>query len=152
MAVARKTWITAVGWVLVVGGIILMPLPGPGLLIMLSGLVVLSQEYEWAERRVEPVKKKAIEGAKDSVATYPRILLAALSATAIIAVGVWWWTDPEIPEFWIFGPRLPFGLGGWPTGSTIIFSGLIAWAVLIYSIKTYRREALDEREAESRTA
>jgi hypothetical protein len=146
---ARKTWITLVGWVLVVGGAILMPLPGPGLLILLSGLIVLSQEYEWAERRLEPVKKKAIEGAKDGVATYPRILFAAVSATTLIAVGVWWWTDPDIPEIWIFGPKLPLGLGGWPTGSTIILSGLIAWGVLIYSIKVYRPVALKERADKS---
>ncbi len=144
---AKKTWVTIVGWVLVIGGIILMPLPGPGLLIMMSGLIVLSQEYEWAEKRLEPVKEKAIEGAKDSVATYPRILIAAISASAIIAAGAWWWTDPDIPEIWIFGPKLPLGLGGWPTGSTIILSGLIAWGILVYSIKTYRADALAERNA-----
>ena len=71
---AKKTWVTIVGWLLVVVGVAAIPLPGPGLLILLSGLVVLSQEYEWAEKRVEPVRKKAIEGAKDSVATYPRIV------------------------------------------------------------------------------
>jgi len=142
---AKKTWITILGWFLVVAGVILMPLPGPGLLILLSGLIVLSQEYEWAERRLEPVKEKAIEGAKDSVATYPRIVLTALSATAIVAVGVWVWSDPVVPEIWIVGPELPFGLGGWPTGSTVILSGLIAWGVLIYSIKVYRPVALKER-------
>jgi hypothetical protein len=147
--VARKTWITIIGWVLVVGGVILMPLPGPGLLILLSGLIVLSQEYEWAERRLEPVKERAIEGAKDGVATYPRILFAAASATTVVAVGVWWWTDPDIPEFWILGPKLPLGLGGWATGSTIILSGLIAWGVLLYSIKVYRPEALKERADKS---
>ena len=142
---ARKTWITILGWFLVVAGVILMPLPGPGLLILLSGLIVLSQEYEWAERKLEPVKEKAIEGAKDSVATYPRIVLTALSATAILAVGVWVWSDPVVPEIWIVGPELPFGLGGWTTGSTVILSGLIAWGVLIYSIKVYRPVALKER-------
>ena len=142
---ARKTWITILGWFLVVAGVILMPLPGPGLLILLSGLIVLSQEYEWAERKLEPVKEKAIEGAKDSVATYPRIVLTALSATAILAVGVWVWSDPVVPEIWIVGPELPFGLGGWATGSTVILSGLIAWGVLIYSIKVYRPVALKER-------
>ena len=142
----RKAWVTVVGWVLVVGGIILMPLPGPGLLIMLSGLVVLSQEYEWAERRVEPVKEKAVEGAKLGVSTWPRILLSALSATAIVAFGAWWCTDPEIPELWVLGPRLPFGLGGWATGSSIVLSGLIAWGLLIYSIKKWRPEVRERRK------
>ena len=143
---AKKTWVTIVGWLLVVVGVAAIPLPGPGLLILLSGLVVLSQEYEWAEKRVEPVRKKAIEGAKDSVATWPRIVMAALFATGILAVGVWVWSDPDVPEFWVVGPKLPLGLGGGPTGSTIIFRGLIAWGILIYSLKVYRPEALKERE------
>jgi uncharacterized protein (TIGR02611 family) len=148
----RKAWVTFAGWLLVVVGIIAMPLPGPGLLILLSGLVVLSQEYEWAERRVEPVKEKAIQGAKQGVATYPRIAFAALSATAVVAVGVWWSYDPRIPTVWLIGPRIPFHLGGWPTGSSIVLSGLIAWGVLIYSIKRYRKEALDERNSERRSS
>ncbi len=142
---AKKTWVTIIGWLLVVVGVAAIPLPGPGLLILLSGLVVLSQEYEWAEKRVEPVRKKAIEGAKDSVATYPRIALAAIFSSSIIAVGVWVWTDPAVPEVWFLGPELPLGLGGWPTGSTIILSGLIAWGILIYSLKVYRPVALQER-------
>lgn len=144
---ARKTWITIGGWLLVILGLAAIPLPGPGLLILLSGLVVLSQEYEWAERRVEPVRQKAIEGAKDSVATYPRIALAALLASGIVAFGVWVWTDPDIPEFWIVGPKLPLGFGGWPAGSTVILSGLIAWGILIYSVRVYRPEVLADRHA-----
>jgi len=35
---------------IVVGGIILLPLPGPGWLIIFAGLGVLATEYEWARR------------------------------------------------------------------------------------------------------
>ncbi len=146
---ARKTWVTILGWLLVLAGAAALVLPGPGLLLLLAGLVVLSQEYEWAERHVEPVKDKAIEAAKQGVATYPRIILSMLSATAVLATGVFWWADPEIPEFWFIGPQLP--LGGWTSGSGIILSGLVAWGLLIYSIKTYRAEAVRERKASAST-
>lgn len=141
----RKTWITVGGWVLVLVGVAALVLPGPGLLLLLAGLVVLSQEYEWAERRVEPVKEKAFEAAKAGVSTVPRIVLSALSALAVIAAGVFWWMDPEIPEFWIIGPELPFG--GWPTGSGIVLSGLVALALLVYSINRWSGEARDERKS-----
>jgi uncharacterized protein (TIGR02611 family) len=36
------------GWVLVVAGIILIPLPGPGWLVVGIGLLVLSREVRWA--------------------------------------------------------------------------------------------------------
>ena len=141
---ARKTWVTILGWLLVLAGAAALVLPGPGLLLLLAGLVVLSQEYEWAERHVEPVKDKAIEAAKQGVATYPRILLSMLSATAVLAAGLFWWLDPEIPEIGFIGPELP--LGGWTTGSGIILSGLVAWGLLIYSIKKFRSEAVNDRK------
>lgn len=36
------------GWVLVVVGVILIPLPGPGWLVVGIGLLVLSREVRWA--------------------------------------------------------------------------------------------------------
>ena len=141
----RKAWVTLVGWVLVVIGLVAIPFPGPGILILLAGLVLLSREYAWAERRAEPVRRKAISGVKQSVSTYPRLLLTAASATAVVLVGVWVYTDPTIPRVGPLGPKLPFGFGGPATGASIIFSGVLAWGLLIYSVKRYRREAVDER-------
>lgn len=145
----RKTWVTVIGWVLVLVGVAALILPGPGLLLLLAGLVVLSQEYEWAARRVEPVKEKAFEVAKAGVSTVPRIMLSALGACAVIAVGVLWWLDPEIPEIGPVGPQLPFG--GWPTGSSIALSGLIAMGLLVFSIVRWRGEAgADRQESRAR--
>ncbi len=132
----HRVWVTLAGWVLVLAGIVALILPGPGLLLLLAGLVVLSQEYEWAERRVETVKKKAFDVARAGVSTFPRIVLSALGAVAVAAVGVLWTLDPEIPELGPIGPSLP--LGGWPTGSSIILSGLVALGLLVYSIKRFR--------------
>jgi hypothetical protein len=143
--VVRKTTITIIGWLLVVAGAAALVLPGPGLLLLLAGLVVLSQEYEWAERRVEPVKQKAFDVAQTGVASYPRIILSGLGALALIAAGVVWWMNPEIPEIGPIGPHLPFA--GWATGSTLILSGLIALGLLIYSVKRWGREARAARMA-----
>jgi uncharacterized protein (TIGR02611 family) len=140
MAVLRKTWVTILGWVFTVAGIGLLALPGPGLLTLVAGLAILSQEYEWAERRLHPVKEKAFEAAAAGVETWPRIISSALGALALIAVGVVWWANPEIPEFWIIGPRLPFG---WTAGLSIVLSGLIALGLLLYSIRRFRRARPD---------
>jgi hypothetical protein len=141
----RKTLLTVLGWFLVVAGVAALVLPGPGLLLLLAGLVVLSQEYEWAERRVEPVKDKAFEVAKAGVSTMPRILMSGLGALCVIAVGVvWWLNDIEIPEVGPLGPELPFG--GWATGSGIVLSGFVALGLLIYSVKRWRPEAKAERK------
>jgi len=140
---ARKTGITILGWCLVLLGLAALLLPGPGLLLLLSGLVVLSQEYDWAERRVEPVKEKAFDVARQGVATWPRIMLSGLGALALIVVGVIWWRNPEIPTLGPIGPHLPFA--GWATGSSIIISGFIAMGLLIYSVRRFRGEPAPAR-------
>lgn len=130
----RRFGIEVLGWFLVVAGVAALVLPGPGLLMLFAGLAVLSQEYEWAERRLEPIKRRAFEAAHVGVRTWPRIIASVLGGLWLIAIGIVWIRKPTIPEFWIFGPELPFG--GWGTGLSLVLSGFIAFALLIYS---YRR-------------
>jgi hypothetical protein len=137
----RRVLLIILGWILVAVGIAAIFLPGPGLLLLLAGLVVLSQEYEWAERRVDPMAAKAFEVAKQGVSTWPRIALSTLAALCVIAAGVFWWISPEIPEVGPIGPELPFG--GWGTGLSMIISGFIAIGLLVYSVKRWRAEAKD---------
>ncbi len=57
-AIRRRPWlntvykivVTALGVLIVVVGLILVPLPGPGWLIVFIGLTVLGTEYHWARR------------------------------------------------------------------------------------------------------
>jgi uncharacterized protein (TIGR02611 family) len=47
---SKRAAITIVGFTLILIGIVLIPLPGPGWLIIFAGLAVLASEYVWAER------------------------------------------------------------------------------------------------------
>lgn len=47
---AWQIGVTVVGVAIIAGGIALLPLPGPGWLIIFGGLGVLATEYEWARR------------------------------------------------------------------------------------------------------
>jgi uncharacterized protein (TIGR02611 family) len=60
---SKRVAITIIGFVLVLGGIVLLPLPGPGTLIIIAGLAVLGTEYMWARRMLELAKQKAKEAA-----------------------------------------------------------------------------------------
>jgi hypothetical protein len=133
----RRAAKTIVGWLLLLVGVAALALPGPGLLLLLAGLVVLSQEYDWAARRVEPVKRAAFAAAAAGVKTVTRIMLSAAGALWLMGLGVLWGLDPQIPEFWILGPRLPFG--GWSTGTSLIISGFIALGLLAWSVIRFRK-------------
>jgi uncharacterized protein (TIGR02611 family) len=60
---SKRVAITIIGFVLVLGGIVLLPLPGPGMLIIIAGLAVLGTEYMWARRMLELAKQKAKDAA-----------------------------------------------------------------------------------------
>ena len=134
---ARRVALETLGWVLVVAGIAALVLPGPGLLAIFAGLALLSQQYDWAERRVEPVKKRALEGASDSVQTWPRIVVAVLCALAIVGFGVLWLVQPGAPSWWPLDDDW-WLFGGWPPGITLVLSGLFALGMIVYSYRRFR--------------
>ena len=89
-AYAKRIVLEVLGWTLVIGGIAALILPGPGLLMLFGGLAILSQQYEWAERRMRPVEVRAKRAAAESVQTWPRIILSVLGSAWIMLTGVIW--------------------------------------------------------------
>ena len=56
-----KTFITIIGLPVLVIGIILIPLPGPGLLVTLLGLFILSFAYDSVKVYLEKYKKELMK-------------------------------------------------------------------------------------------
>jgi len=56
---ARRLGILLVGTGIIVLGIVLIPLPGPGWAVVIAGLAVLATEFTWAERLLEFAKRHA---------------------------------------------------------------------------------------------
>lgn len=142
-AALRRLALEFLGWTLLIGGVAAIPLPGPGLLILFTGLVVLSQQYVWAERRVEPVKRSALKAASDSVQSVPRILVSLLGCAWLVGLGiVWALRVVEAPGWWPVRESwwMP---GGWATGATLIASGLFALGLIVYSFRRFRGHPYD---------
>jgi hypothetical protein len=146
---AKRVTLEVVGWTLVLAGIAALVLPGPGLLLLFGGLAVLSQQYDWAEKRVAPIERRALKGAAESVETWPRIVLSSLFALALIGCGVLWIMSPESPGWWPWSDTfwLP---GGWPTGVTQVASGVLALVLIVYSYHRFHGNpqavaAIDEK-------
>lgn len=149
----RRLLLEGVGWLLVLAGIAALVLPGPGLLMIFAGLVLLSQQYEWAERRLQPVRLRALRGAAESVETWPRITLSTVIALGILGFGIVWTVQPPAPDWWPIGPEY-WLLGGAWTGITLILSALIALALLVYSYRRFhgKPEAVRDLDREIRAA
>lgn len=150
-AAAKRIGLEIAGWLLVVAGIAALVLPGPGLLMLAGGLVVLSQQYEWAERRVDPIKREALRGAANSVETWPRIIASSMMVLVLIAAGVLWYVGPEMPEWYPLseGWWLP---GGKATSISQFASAAIAIVLLAWSYRRFhgKPEEIEKVEAAAR--
>ena len=84
----KKSAVTVAGVVLLAGGVALMVLPGPGILLIAAGLAVLATEYVWARRLVGKAKDSAAKAQKEAVASTPRTSMTVAFALGTIAVAV----------------------------------------------------------------
>lgn len=138
MKQAIKRWsLTVLGWVLLLVGIAALPLPGPGAMIILLAMIVLATQYEWAERRLDSVKEWALKGAADTVKSWPRIFASLFGVAWLVGFGILWCVRPAAPDWWPLRESW-WLIGGWGTGATLIFSGLVAFGLLVYSFVKLR--------------
>ncbi|GAA3465050.1 hypothetical protein GCM10018963_70630 [Saccharothrix longispora] len=125
----KKVGVVVAGGALLVVGVLLLVLPGPGLLLVLAGLVVLASEFPALERYVDPVRDRAMKAAEDSVASPLRLAGSVLAGLLLIAAGVVWGLVESLP------------FGGWSTGSSLVLSGLVLLGLLVWSYRRVRAKA-----------
>lgn len=128
----KRVLLEGLGWILVAVGIAAIILPGPGLLITVGGLALLATQYEWAERRLAPIQKFAMKSAAQSVETTPQIVVSIIFSMLLVTAGIVWGVGPEAPRWWFLDDKW-WLKGGWATGATLIFSGVLALGILAYS-------------------
>lgn len=143
----KRIALEIVGWTLVVAGIAALVLPGPGLLMLFGGLAVLSQQYEWAERRLAPIERAAMKAAAEGVETWLRVVLSWLGALWLLGLGVLWIVQPPAPEWWPVNDDW-WLLGGVGTGITLIASSAIAGGLIVYSLRRFGRPGTRTEDAE----
>ncbi len=56
---SRKIVVAALGFPLLIIGILLIPLPGPGIIVCLAALLLLAREFDWAKRHADRLRSKA---------------------------------------------------------------------------------------------
>jgi uncharacterized protein (TIGR02611 family) len=92
---AWRVMVFALGVTLVVAGVIMFVIPGPGWATVILGLVVLASEFSWANRALTPVKdaaKRASDAALDPRKRRRNLTLAAIAGVLVGIVLVWYLT------------------------------------------------------------
>lgn len=62
--VVRRTLVAVVGGTILLIGLLLIFLPGPGALVILLGLAVLGSEFVWARRMIQRARELGKQGQK----------------------------------------------------------------------------------------
>lgn len=55
---AYRSGVLVVGVLVVLVGIVLLPLPGPGMLVIVLGVTILASEFGWARRPLHRAKER----------------------------------------------------------------------------------------------
>jgi hypothetical protein len=126
-SMAKRVACGVAGGLLLVVGVALLVLPGPGLLLVLAGVLVLANGFPSAQRYVGPLKRRAMQAAEESVSSPLRLLFSVGTGLVLIAAGVVWWLKPDLP------------LGGWPCGVSLILSGIVLLVLLVVSYQRVRQ-------------
>lgn len=79
-----------IGTAVVLGGIALIPLPGPGWLIVFAGLALLATEFAWAGRLLDFARSK-VRGWTDWVTRQSVLVRAAIGLGSLLALGAAVW-------------------------------------------------------------
>ncbi|OLT24587.1 hypothetical protein BJF79_44980 [Actinomadura sp. CNU-125] len=135
----RRGVTLVIGALLTMLGIALLVLPGPGLLLVLAGLLVLAREFPMVERYVEPVQNAAMRGAEESVSSPWRLAGSILTVFALIGAGVVWGLVDALP------------FSGWSTGSGLILSGFILVGLLVWSFRRVKAAQAAQAAQAART-
>jgi len=86
----RRVVIGIAGGLVVLIGIVLIPYPGPGWLVVFAGLAILSTEFEFAARILEKLREEYEKG-KAWLKRQPSwVQLASLLGTGVIVVVTVW--------------------------------------------------------------
>ncbi len=87
---SKKTLIAIAGGIVLVAGLIMVPYPGPGWLVVFAGLAILATEFAFA-RKVLDFAKSRYDAWTDWLKRQPLFIkLVVLALTGIVVVATIW--------------------------------------------------------------
>lgn len=93
----KTTAIAVLGAVLLLAGVALLVLPGPGFVLIAAGLAVLATRFDWAKKPLDYAKDKAEQGMEEVSRSTGRATFALVCALLLIAAGIAGLVGLQIP-------------------------------------------------------
>ncbi|MFD5449072.1 TIGR02611 family protein [Streptomyces sp. NPDC003470] len=86
--VSWQVGVFVVGLAVVVAGIIMLPLPGPGWVVIFGGMAIWATEFVWAQLVLRWTKRKVTEAAQRALDPKVRRRNIILTAVGLVIIGV----------------------------------------------------------------
>ncbi len=119
---SRRLWVLIAGTALILLGIVISPLPGPGLSVLGPlGLAILASEFVWARRLTAQIKERS-----GPLRQVTQRVANASSRWIVIPVCAMYWCAAVAIAIWTPVPALVL----WPAAS-ILFTPVFLWAYLV---------------------
>jgi uncharacterized protein (TIGR02611 family) len=134
----KRSAVTVVGVCLLLGGIVLMPLPGPGILVVVAGLAVLATEYVWARRLLRRTKAEAERAQEKAVASPARIATTVVLALGMCGIGISMLIVEDV--HWPIWDSLIDSVWSPTTGGVVAVTSLIPLVTTAVSLRGSRQE------------
>jgi hypothetical protein len=136
MGSLKKIGVSVVGGALVVGGIALLVLPGPGILLVAGGVAVLATEYVWARNLLDRTKDAAEKAQKEAVEGPLRTGATVAFALGTCTVGVLMFLIDNVP--WPALDSLLDSVWSPVTGGVLIATSLVLLGTTAYALHQKR--------------
>ena len=101
---AYKIAVGLIGAAIVVAGVVLLPLPGPGWVVIFVGLAVLASEFAWAKRLERFTRQQVRSWNEWLLAQRLAVRLALWTVTAIVVAAI------------LYGVLVLMGIPSWVPG------------------------------------
>ncbi len=120
---SRRLWVLIAGTSVILLGIVISPLPGPGLSVLGPlGLAILASEFVWARRLAVQIKERS-----GPLREVTQRVADASSRRIVIPVCVMYWCAAVSLAVWTPVPAVML----WPAAS-ILFTPVFLWAHLVF--------------------
>jgi uncharacterized protein (TIGR02611 family) len=89
----KRIVVVLAGSAVLIAGVAMLVLPGPGLLVIIAGLAILSSEFEWADRLRLRIRERAEAAAKRTGVSLRAVVFVGIFFAVMISLAAWIWLD-----------------------------------------------------------
>ena len=136
LRMVRRGAVTVVGATVLVAGLLMLVLPGPGLLGTAAGLAILATEYAWARKHVHHVRRRAHDVTALAGASPLNTAVAIGFGAVLLTVGTVAVVAPDLIPLVGVG----VGVGLLLSGTAIVVGTVVGYRERLLALRL-RREA-----------